>query len=71
MTNTKGLGLSLLWKSSNAIHNDLWEKFQLNFREKADIYNTLSVHDGETFAESIDRFRANWFVSYFERLAPN
>ncbi len=40
-------------------------------REKFDIYNTLSVHDGEAFAESIDRYRANWFVSYFERTAPH
>lgn len=50
--------------SNNATHNSFWKK------EQEDIYNTLSVHGGEVFAESIDRNRANWFVSYFERLCP-
>lgn len=39
--------------------NKLW------YNEILDNYATLDVHGGEAYAESIDRFRANWWVKYF------
>lgn len=39
--------------------NKLW------YSECHDNYASLDVHGGETYAESIDRFRINWWVKYF------
>lgn len=39
--------------------NKLW------YSESLDNFNSIDVHGGETYAESIDRFRANWWVKYF------
>ena len=47
-----------------ALHNSFWR------REHFDAYETLDVVGSEAYAESIDRYRTNWFVKYFEKLAP-
>ena len=39
--------------------------------EKFDNYSVLKNVGGEGFGESIDRFRANWFTSYFSLIAPH
>mmetsp|Transcript_85 Transcript_85/g.17 ORF Transcript_85/g.17 Transcript_85/m.17 type:complete len:122 (+) Transcript_85:317-682(+) len=40
-------------------HNKLW------YSECLDNYATLDVQGGEAYAESIDKFRVNWWVKYF------
>lgn len=45
-------------------HNKLW------YNEVLDNFSTLDVHGGEAYAESIDKFRSDWWVKYFEKLAP-
>lgn len=55
---------SLLRRSFGLNSNNFWQ------REKRDVYNILTVQGGETFAESMDRFRVNWFVNYFDKLCP-
>jgi pheromone shutdown protein TraB len=30
----------------------------------------LAVQGGEAFAESIDSYRMNWFIKYFQKLMP-
>jgi len=40
-------------------HNKLW------YSEIMDNFGTIDVHGGEAYAESIDKFRANWWVRYF------
>ncbi|EGR31941.1 hypothetical protein IMG5_099690 [Ichthyophthirius multifiliis] len=56
--------LSQLYYGFTCLHNSFWK------REHYDNYNVLDVQGGETFAESLDRYRLNWFVKYFEKLAP-
>jgi len=41
------------------------------YSEISDTYAILDTHGGEAFAESIDRFRLNWFVKLFEKWAPH
>jgi hypothetical protein len=36
-----------------------------------DFSRLYEVLGGEGFSESFDRYRANWFVKYFEKIAPN
>ncbi|KAL4471692.1 hypothetical protein ABPG74_008585 [Tetrahymena malaccensis] len=55
---------SQLYYGYRALHNSFWR------REHFDNYATLDVVGGEAYAESMDRFRTNWFVKYFEKLAP-
>lgn len=55
---------ALIANSRKIAHNSFWVK------EREDIYKTLAARGGEVFAESIDRNRANWFVSYFELICP-
>lgn len=38
--------------------------------ELEDISGLLSAYGGSSFAENLDRSRANWFVKYFEKIAP-
>ena len=45
-------------------HNKLW------YGEFLDHYAMLEVHGGETFAESMDYYRLNWFIKWFEKIAP-
>lgn len=40
-------------------------------REIRDFRNLQAKLGGEELAESIDRFRANWLVKYFEKISPN
>jgi len=56
--------VSQLWYGYRALHNAFWR------REHHDTYATLDVVGSEAYAESIDRSRINWFVKYFEKLAP-
>lgn len=49
---------------NTAHHNKLW------FSEIHDNYASLDANGGEAYAESIDRFRANWWVKYFQKVAP-
>ena len=51
-------------RATLGLHNKLWVS------EEIDTYNSLRVHGGEAFAESIDRFRLNWFIKLFEKYAP-
>jgi len=56
--------LPLVWRSLIPTFNSLWRT------EIRDVYATLDVHGGETFAESIDYFRNSWFIKLFEKYAP-
>lgn len=56
--------LFLYYKGFGALHNKLWKN------EHKDHSNILHTHGGEAFAESMDRSRLNWFIKYFEKLAP-
>jgi len=47
------------------------EKNKFWFREHVDHYNVLDVHGGSAYAESMDKFRVNWFVKYFESICPH
>lgn len=38
--------------------------------ELEDIQGLLNAYGSEAFGESIDKFRANWFVKFFEVIAP-
>lgn len=51
----------------NLYKNGAWatNKNKLWYSECLDNYASLDVHGGEAYAESIDRFRANWWVKYF------
>ncbi|CAD8124528.1 unnamed protein product [Paramecium sonneborni] len=40
-------------------------------RERQDLAFQLAVLGGEQFAESIDKYRASWFVKLFEKLSPH
>jgi pheromone shutdown protein TraB len=51
-------------RATIGLHNKLWVS------EEIDTYNSLRVHGGEAFAESMDRSRLNWFVKLFEKYAP-
>eukprot|EP01016_Furgasonia_blochmanni_P050714 TRINITY_DN787_c0_g1_i2.p1 TRINITY_DN787_c0_g1~~TRINITY_DN787_c0_g1_i2.p1 ORF type:complete len:497 (-),score=170.05 TRINITY_DN787_c0_g1_i2:700-2190(-) len=51
-------------RSYRAINNKLWD------REAKDTWKLLETVGGEAFAENIDKFRANWFVKLFEKMAP-
>jgi pheromone shutdown protein TraB len=51
-------------RATVGLHNKLWVS------EEIDTYNSLRVHGGEAFAESMDHFRVNWFVKLFEKYAP-
>lgn len=55
--------LPLLWRLNNnpASYNS----------EKFDHYSVLKNVGGEGFGESTDRFRANWFTSFFGLVAPH
>lgn len=46
----------LFYNYSICKNNSLWK------REFFDVNASLDVHGGEAFAESVDRFRSNWFV---------
>lgn len=56
--------ISQFYYGYTALHNSFWR------REHFDSYATLDVVGAEAYAESIDRYRVNWFVKYFEKLAP-
>lgn len=56
--------ISQFYYGYRALHNSFWR------REHQDTYKVLDVVGGEAFAEGVDRNRANWFVKYFEKLAP-
>lgn len=55
--------IPLLYKIQS-IGNDTW------IGELEDVQGILNSYGSEAFAESIDKFRANWFVKFFELIAP-
>lgn len=57
--------ISQILRGHRALHNSFWR------REHHDIYSSLTVLGGEAYAESLDKFRVNWFVKYFEKLSPH
>lgn len=50
---------------SSLYHNSLWTG------EHHDHYACLDALGGDAFAESIDYYRLNWFIKYFEKIAPH
>lgn len=40
-------------------------------REAEDRRRLISVHGGEAYSESVDRYIANWYVKAFEKLSPH
>jgi len=56
--------LPLIYRTFFGLPNTLW------LNELRDNYNILSVHGGEAYAENMDKFRTNWFIKYFELIAP-
>lgn len=47
------------------------EKNKFWFSEHLDNYAVLDTHGGEAYAESLDLSRLNWFIKYFEQIAPH
>ena len=57
--------ISLLYNTiNNGNGNVLWRG------EHHDLYASLDVNGGSSFAESLDSYRTSWFVKYFEKIAP-
>ena len=54
----------LLKRYLTSLSNSFWKD------EAKDIWGIMSIHSFGAFTEQVDDYLINWFISYFEKLAP-